>query len=498
MKKIYKISLIFATVVLCSCGNDWLNLEPPTAVSTEKSIQNLRDAQASVIGLYYMIASGAPDASGNYEGWGAIFMFMGDVGGDDMRANGATKRTTPSYSYRYTPLTVPSTTWNLPYRILRNANNILNIIDNIEVRESERADLDWVKGQALAIRALCHFTLANVFGYPYMKDNGASLGAPLAMESISTNAKPERNTVREMYDAIEQDLLASIPLMKAPAAQTIGQMNKLAAQQLLARVYLYRGEWQKAYDMAKAVIDGASAAGYRLFTQAEYISRAAWKTKNLAEGLFTLQFGDVNQSDNTCVPFLLNDNTDGYDDYVYTTHFYNLWAEGDIRKESVTKILPGSNSAPFNNYYCVKYGGVMSPTEGKVRQSNIPILRLTESYLIAAEASTHLPSAATQGLAYYNAIHTRAGLEAKTSITLDDVLEERRFELVGEGHRKYDLLRNGKTIVRSIDQDVAFFVNEISEANGNVSLDWSNPRIVWPIPNAELDVNPNIKQNPLP
>ena len=494
MKLFYKISLIMTVVVLGACGNNWLDLEPTTAVSTEKSISSLRDAQASVIGLYYLLAT----SSGSYEGWGGIFMFAGDVGGDDMRANGGTKRTTSYYSYRYTPLTVPSTTWNLPYRVLRNANNILNIIDDIEVLESERADLLWVKGQTLAIRALCHFTLSNTFGFPYLKDNGASLGAPLAMENIPTEATPERNTVREMYDAMEQDLLAAIPLMKVPALQTVGQLNKLAAQQLLARVYLYRGEWQKAYDMAKEVIDGAPGAGYRLFTQDEYVSRAAWKTKNLAEGLFTFQWSETTQSDNTCVPFLLNDNTDGYDDYVYTSHFYNSFADGDIRRESITKVLPGSNSAPFNNYYCVKYGGVMTPNDGKVRQSNVPILRLTESYLIAAEASTHLPGVAAQGLAYFNAIHTRAGLEAMSAITLDDVLEERRFELVGEGHRKWDLLRNGKTIVRHMDEDVQFFVNEISVANGNVTLDWNNPRVVLPIPQSELDINPNIVQNPLP
>ena len=487
---INKIVLAFMVIALCSCGNEWLNLEDTTAVSTEKSIQNIRDAQASVIGLYSLLTS--------EESIGGYLMYYGDVGGDDMRANGATKRTTNSYSYRFTPLTTSSGYWNTPYTIMRNANNILNIIDNLEVLDNEKADRDWIKGQTLAIRALCHFNLANTFGYPYMKDQGASLGAPLAMASIPTNAKPARNTVKEMYDAIEQDLLAAIPLMKVPATQTVGQLNKLGAQQLLARVYLYSGQYQKAYDMAKAVIDGASAAGYRLWTQAEMVSRASWKTKNLGESIFALQFGASNTSSQTCAAFLMNDNTDGYDDYVFTTNFYNSFDPDDIRKDSYIKVLPGSNDAPFDNYYCVKNGGIMVPTDGKVREANIIILRLTEAYLIAAEASTHIPAEAAQGLIYFNAIHTRAGLTAETSITLDDVLTERRFELAGEGHRKWDLLRNGKTIVRSLDADVQFFVAEINTSNGNVTIDWNNPRVAHPIPQAEIDINPNMVQNTLP
>lgn len=495
MKTLHITALICAALAFTSC-NDWLDLEPTTEVSTEKSIQNVRDAKASIVGLYYLMSD---DNGGNKQGWASNFMFHGDVGGDDMRANFGTARTISDYAYKYTPENVSTSYWRLPYKVIRNANNILAIIDNISVLESEVADRDYVKGQALTIRAYSHFLLANTFGFPYMKDQGASLGTPLAMSKIASTEKRARNTVAEMYTAIIGDLKAAIPLMKSKSSETVGQIGKLGAQQLLARVYLYSGQWDLAFDTAKEVIDGATAAGYRLFTKEEYVSRAAWKTKNLAEGLFAFQFNATSQSGATCVPFLLNDKSDGYNDYVYSKRFYELWDPADIRKESVTKVLR-IGTDPLDSYYCVKYGGIMESSEGKVSEANISILRLTESYLIAAEASTHLSDATKKslGVGYYNAIHTRAGLTAKASITLDDVLTERRFELVGEGHRKFDLLRNNLKIIRNPeDADIQHFVNEISEASGNATIDWNSFNSIYPIPRSEMDANPNIVQNAL-
>lgn len=486
MKKIYILTTVLLTFLLCSCGNDWLDLEPSNAVQTEKSISSLNEAKASVTGLYYLIQ--------HYQSHGSRLTYYGDVAGDDMRAAGSTRRTATIYTYRSTEQNVPLSYWQHTYRIIRNANNILAIIDKLEVKtDDERAERDYVKGQALMIRAWSHFDLACIFGYPYLKDNGASKAAVISLENLPSSAKPTRNTVREMYEqAIIPDLLAAIPLLKSKKSDTEGQLNQSCAQLLLSRVYLYSGKYQEAYDMAKNVIDGAPVSGFKLWTKAEYTSGTIWKTRFRSEGLFELAYSPSDQASNEGLAFLMNDNKDGYDDMVYTYSFYNSFDPADIRKASISKSVTVNNNTPKLNYYCTKNAG---PT-GKVRDANVIILRLSEAYLNAAEASTHIADQAIKdkGREYYNDIHIRAGLPAVTGrdITTDEVLTERRYELVGEGHRMFDLLRNNKKIVRTGSDHLV----DISQTNGNQELDWNSHLVVLPIPVAERNANENMDQNP--
>ncbi len=486
MKKIYILLIASLAIMFSSCGNDWLDLDPSTGTQTEKSIQSLNDAKASVIGLYYLIA--------DYQSHGGRYTYYADVAGDDMRAAGSTRRTATIYTYRSTEQNVPLSYWSQPYRIIRNANNILAIIDNLELQtDDEKKTRDYIKGQALMIRAWSHFDLACVFGFPYLKDNGASLGAVIVTENLTSSDKPHRSTVKEMYDnLIIPDLLAAIPLMKSKASETEGQLNQSCAQLLLSRVYLYSGKYQEAYDMAKNVIDGASTAGFRLWTQSEYVSGNIWKTRLRTEGLMELAYSSSNQSSNECIAFLMNDNSDGYDDMVYTYSFIAAFDPADIRKASISKTKTVANNTPSLNYYCVKNAG---PT-GKVRDANVILFRLSEAYLNAAEASTHIATQAIKdkGRDYYNEIHTRAGLAAVTGrdITTDEVLIERRFELVGEGHRAFDLLRNNKKIIRTGSDHLV----DISPINGNQEIDWNDSKAVLPIPIAERNANENIEPNP--
>ena len=119
------------------------------------------------------------------------------------------------------------------------------------------------------------------------------------------------------------------------------------------------------------------------------------------------------------------------------------------------------------------YDGAAAMRTGKWRDQykNIPIIRLAEMYLISAECKARLLNNADDD---YNAVHTRAGLPAKTGVSLDDILLERRLELAFEGHRIHDI----KRLKGTVD-----------------GLNWDDKKLVFPIPARELEANRNLEQN---
>ena len=141
-------------------------------------------------------------------------------------------------------------------------------IDKLVIDEDDKAYRDDLKGEALAIRGLALFDLTRIFGYPYLKDNGASLGVPI-IEGLSTiDSKPTRNTVAQCYTKIIDDLTQSLSLLGEKFNK--GKINKWGAMVLLSRVYLYKGENANALKMASDAIIGAEKNKYALWTNEDY------------------------------------------------------------------------------------------------------------------------------------------------------------------------------------------------------------------------------------
>ena len=129
--------------------------------------------------------------------------------------------------------------------------------------------------------------------------------------------------------------------------------------------------------------------------------------------------------------------------------------------------------------------------------TNIPLIRLSEAYLNAAEAAQKLGDN-DNAVKYLDPIVKRAN-PAKTvegeTITLDRVLTERRKELFGEGHRLFDLMRNGLKVERK-DVSVSTISKTPKHFSQYLDFDWNFHMIVLPIPKYEMDTNPNMIQNP--
>ena len=474
-------SMAFSAV---SCSDGWLDVEPSTAVETDKSINELSDVDIMLNGIYTTMQ--------NAYAYSGRLVYYGDACGDDMMAYSSTKRTGNYYTFNFTKDTAPSSFWSYPYEMISLCNIILTKIDNVETKEEELRD--YYKGQALALRAMFLFDLTKFYGYPYKKDNGASLGVPIVLSVLDKEAKPKRNTVAECYKQVIDDLKAAITAMDNDEGKSFhkGHINLFAAQTLLSRVYLYHGDDSDALDMATQAIKGAEAEGYKLWTNAEYATAWGNDASNGTKG--EVLFEIVNTTDDSPGKESLGrlHSPSGYKDICLTSSFYALLNEDpdDVR----LKLLEYSSKRAFVKKY-------QPQDEEDIMDANIPLIRLSEAYLNAAEAAVKTgdnPSA----VKYLNAIVSRANpansVEGST-VTLDRVMTERRKELVGEGHRFFDALRDGGSVDRHDvkgQSKISSTKHYITKAE-KMNFSWDYYKCVLAIPKAEMDANSNMLQNPL-
>jgi len=486
MKKytIRAFGLLFAFLWITTACEDILDTEPSDAQSP-KSITTIGDAKVVVNGLYTKMQS-----NGSYN---SDMITLSDVRSDDMQATTA-GRLELEYTYEYTYRDVDESVWQLPYEIIKNANNILEFIDNISVNsESQENERDDIKAQALAIRALCHFDLVKNFGMPYIHDNGASLGVPIMLATTSPYEKPKRATVAQVYDAVTTDLEAAILLFSDETKAS--RMTVWGAKALASRVYLYMGEYKKAYDYAVDVIEHG---GYSIIPRDEYVD--AWSQEFTSESIFTLVNSPEDNGGLESVGYLSDPR--GYGQFAASIDFINRMEStpDDIRYQLLFEDEIGN---PHGRV--LKYPGIGNTRDliednweddnvlltNPTYVNNIDIIRLSEVCLNAAEAAMQLGDE-PNAMKYVNKIivNRLSTDDAITSgITLDRILDERRVELVAEGHRLYDLIRNKKNIERTQDGDRAW------NDDMPFTIAYNDYRVIYPIPEDELTVNP-MQQNP--
>ena len=366
MKKIKYIALGAFATLLSSCGNDWLDLQSSTAIETDGSLTELRDFEFVLNGAYSSMQSSSY--------YGADMFCYGDLRGDDMKSYKSSSTNVSFYTFKYNKTNGPSGFWGMYYGIGKNLNILFRDIEKIKLvpdREittpkleklTEQEYYNDLKGEALAIRALLLFDMTRIYGYPYLKDNGASLAVPIIDKVVEDkNIKPSRNTTAQCYKAITDDLTDAVKLLRPVKKE--GKINKWGAMTLLSRVYLYMGNDKEAYDVAAEAIKGAEKQGYKLWTNDEYAK--IWATPFNSELLFEI----VN----------LTTDSPGKSSIGYLSTKYNLiatekyWKDymkdnsDDVRSQMVST---ASSSKP----YCLKY-----PAQGSksYEDANIPVFRLS-------------------------------------------------------------------------------------------------------------------------
>jgi starch-binding outer membrane protein, SusD/RagB family len=308
-------------------------------------------------------------------------------------------------------------------------------------------------GEVLFIRALCYHYLVNLYG-----------DVPLALGiNADVNTMLPRTPVNQVYDQIVIDLTAASEMLMTDMPNTTP--TKYAAQALLARVYLYMGNWNMAAEMASAVIDSSE------FTLVGDLNRVF--TANSNEIIF--QLVPVQDKMNSAEGFMFVPVAQGgRPNYMLTKELLGAFEIGDLRR---TKWV--NSTTTYNYPYKFKLFSSSAPPQ----EYNV-VLRLAEQYLIRAEALAKQDRVA-EAVIDMNSIRIRAGLPVlSTTISADECLQrieqERRIELFAEwGHRWFDLKRTNR-----------------ADAVLNAKSNWQAEDKLYPIPLTELEFAPNLKQNP--
>ncbi|WP_194850229.1 RagB/SusD family nutrient uptake outer membrane protein [Nonlabens antarcticus] len=357
-------------------------------------------------------------------------------------------------------------------RIIAQTTIILREVENVDFPDSELALANQYKGEAKFVRALAYFTMQQFFAQPYNFTNDAShLGVPIPdAEALGGNSivSPARATTAAVYALIVSDLQEAITLMDATS--DVFRADVWAAEALLARVYLNMGNYPQAEARASNVINSSGAI---LVSNGSYIS--SWSAEKSSETIFSVANILTDNSGFDSVGYFYN----GYDDAFPTPDFLSQFEATDVRNG-----LYEQQGAPNGlEFSILKYPDTQNQSD------NIPILRLSEMFLIKAEAHARQPGQETMAQGALDAIITRAdGSAAPSTETgqalINKIILERRKELAFEGFRLFDLTRT-KRDFQKFRQDLP----PLSiTAQGNFTI--------LPIPLDELNRNPNIEPNP--
>ncbi|MBW6480705.1 MAG: RagB/SusD family nutrient uptake outer membrane protein [Bacteroidales bacterium] len=376
--------------------------------------------------------------------------------------------------------------WIRSYWIIDMVNNVLN---NLEVvNEANRAR---VEGEARFIRGIVYYELVRFYAAPYVAGNPNSHpGVPLILRptaGITDDDYPARETVANVYQAILNDLNSAKQLLSGftKFGENNGRATASNAAAFLARVHMAMENWEAAANEANFVI--SNFGGYDALHSTP---RAAFNNDGYtSEDVFmiiqnaTSNAGQANDGIGTFFASL-----EGYgrsDIHIQEMHM-NVFEEGDLRA-TITEDPDIRVIADVPGMYYIGIGtrpnNLMSSKWGKF-DANINVIRLAEMILTRGEANfRNGTSIGAAPLADINAIRERAGLVAWDNLTLDLIWEERYREMCFEGR----LLDDTRRFRRSVT------IPEGPEAE--TVLPWDSPRLVLPIPQREMDVNPNLVQN---
>ncbi len=501
LKSIYKaIGCAILAASLSSCVNNWLDVVPSDGADADEALTNSSDLNAARTGMYKALKG----TSSFVDYYGQQFFVYGDVhAGDDYQYNWVSGSGRSSFHYTMTyetssEFTSSNVAWRSPYITIGRANRIIAAAEGGKLTDAADAKetIAQYEAEAKVLRALAHFDLVRIYGKPYTEDQGASLGVPLVTEVLESDAKPARSTVKEVYDQVVKDLTEAINSGALETEKDPGYVTVWGAKAILSRVYLNMGDYADALSTAEDVIKNSDAS---LWTINEYYK--AWDASTPNENEFLFRLNVTGSTDNNDLNGIGNlQQRDGYGDMVATKKFVEMLTSdpNDVRN-SVFIAADASRKDEYakfgtNKVYLNKLRG---QNDNLRNVTIIPIIRLSEIYLTAAECAFRTNNKA-KAVEYLNDLvknrtTTEASLATEANITLDRILIERRKELIGEGQRYFDALRNNETITRYTSEDDKGWHQTLSKQAQSFNRDYY--KAIAAIPQAEINANPNIKQN---
>lgn len=484
MMKKYILFLLSLALLPTGCS-DFLELEPhsqsiaPETAGTDAAVfQTAVQAEAALAGAY-------SDFKNEY--YQLDYFVNGDAQADDAYAGGDNPANFQIDEFKLDALNSNvSRDWRYLYGTIGKTNRVINNIRKVTDAALTPQRSDEILGEALFIRAFMYFQLVQLWGdVPLLLTEVSTISAA-NLEEIYPILFPAREPTEKVYAQIVSDLETALPLVRVTADHK-GFATKGAVNTLLAYVYATRTphDWAKVRQYCEAVKSG----GYTLLPDYNQLWDNAHE--NSPEAIFEINYSGGATDGNWGTKIFR-----GFDWKKFNLPANDLVAafdaEGDmVRKNASIVFLDVTGKWSDPHWPQTRY-----PFINKYRRfnegsdQNYIFYRLADVMLLLAEALNEQNDVAGAA-ALVNAIRSRAGLKATTADTQEKmrlaIEKERRLELAFEAHRWFDLRRTGRAIA---------VMNATTGVNGaSLGYQLNTDRLLWPIPQAELDKNSKLIQN---
>jgi tetratricopeptide (TPR) repeat protein len=366
----------------------------------------------------------------------------------------------------------PEEAWQDMYKGIYICNQVLKHLDVVD-----EADLPQIKGEALFLRGLVYFDLARFYAPAYQPGGANSADAVPLMIENSDEMYPSRSTVSQVYDKAQADLEEAASLLSTDEPFFA---NKYAALAVLSRLYMTRELWAKAAEAANEIIVSG------VYSLSETPLDAFNHAENTPEDIFAFQ---ANNDDNLgsfqgtgnegMSAFYASTDVTGRSDFAITNVVFDMYEPNDLRGQVQGGLGDGSAEGDIKSLY---YEGFGNNNDGGVfcakwldYDRDMTFVRLAEIILTRAEANfMNSSEVGDSPLNDIKAIRDRAGVTTPGVIDIDFIRHERIRELIFEGQRLHDYKR---------------WKWQVGD------LEYNSPRLVFPIPQRERDVNENLTQN---
>ncbi|WP_420601578.1 RagB/SusD family nutrient uptake outer membrane protein [Flagellimonas sp.] len=447
MKKI--LFVLFASLAVWACTDDYVDVDSFNE-DTESFFNSEEDYQSALIAAYDMLHS-------TY-----LNVMLGEIASDNTLAGGESATDVPGIQevddMTHTPVNQQlRDIWNWMFAGVNRANYILEFKD-----KTDFANKDAVLAEATFLRAYYYFELVKWFG-----------DVPLAVDQrllFGDQNTAERTPASEVYAQIETDLIFAAANL--PATQTeVGRATKGAAQALLGKAYLFQGKFQEAATVLEEVIGSGT---YDLL--ADYATMFENDNENNIESVFEVQYTDLEGAGFDCLQCSEGNVAVGFNGIrnysgplfesgfsfnVPTQEVFDAFEAGDLRRDvaildieawaasnsGVSYVEGFEHTGYYNRKYISRQGDLNTGDANLTNPNNYRAIRYADVLLMAAEALNRGSIDDTRALLYLNQVRNRAGLADLTdtgNALTTAIYQERRVELVGEGHHFFDLVRTGR------------------------------------------------------
>ncbi|MEZ0485482.1 RagB/SusD family nutrient uptake outer membrane protein [Fibrella aquatica] len=495
----FKIALISSLALTFSCNDSILDKVNPTQLSTETYFKTGNELVTGVNAVY-----------AGWQGlnlYGREYFFLHDLRGDDMQAGGSQleiQRAQLINGGQDASNTVANDVWLGLYRVIHRANVVISFAPGVTQGITEELR-NRVVGEAKFHRAWCYYNLVSIWG-----------GVPLySTFANSPDESQPRATEEQVYELVISDLreaIAGLPLKSAYSDNEVGRVSKGAAQAMLARVYMQRGDYTAAREQLAAVI---ASNQYRLTDafvdnfreENEFNSESVWEIS------FTESFGGLNWSGDgngvngevtirgqeygpnawrNLIPStsLLNEfetpaKGDAKADPRFRDSFYQVGDTFNNGTETITDMQGAEPKISWKKYQKI----YKAATENSQSGINFRVIRYAEVLLMMAECENEVGSQAT-AVTYLNQVRARPSVAMPAYPTanfpvstkaqvFNAVRHEKRVELGGEQIRYLDILRWRKQN-KLAQEPIPYFQ--------------PNRHELLPIPQTEINNNAKISQ----